>query len=99
MHSTTIILPRLKLNNLDFVFQDLCKVTNSNPFAYKNAVLKIATYFRREFNYDFIQFHSSDDEVYEAYLFSNYDREFDYKNLTYGACCFRWREWTNHPPD
>ena len=56
----------------------------------KEIVYRLAQYFRREFNYDFVQYSCNEDDLtHEAYIFKNYD------DKAFGACCFRRREYTD----
>jgi hypothetical protein len=68
-------------------------VTTTSPIRYRRAVWRLATYFRREFGYDFVQYgHEGheDDATARAFLWFG-------RNVVIGACCFRWREWTDAP--
>jgi len=70
-------------------------VTRSSPKRIKEAVFKIAKYFRREGNYDFTQFNLEDKEDYQVYLFKREyfnGRTGDEGSEIFGCACFRWRE-------
>lgn len=79
------------------------RVTNSSPKQHRNAVYKIARYFREELRYDFVQYSTGEKEtesslvaflwlVPKARHLSN-----DFRVPAIGATCFRWREWQDHP--
>ena len=101
---TTITSPEL---NLDSVVafrrplirqRGLTEVTRHSPRPHKNAVYRLASYFRRELNYDFVQYHPNDTDDYRAFIWD----EHRYESLArphsvVGAACFRWREWTDAP--
>lgn len=95
---TKIILPKYrcwgeKFKNHKLVeqvnFEDAYMVKNDSPMKDKKCVYKLACYFRREFNYDNVQFSEKDDDNYEAYLFQNHRSE----DEVYGGCCFRNRNY------
>lgn len=70
------------------------KVTGDSKAVLKRAVLHCAAYFRREFHYDFVQYGMEDEgDGNQAFLWCSDD----YDRRGIGACCFRWREYTNHP--
>ncbi len=89
-----------------FPERGLALVSIRSPRVYKNAVERIAYYFKREFHYDFPQYlaseHSvvkrhrrpdSDDSNLLAFLWYDAD-ETNYAEAewpTFGACCFRLR--------
>lgn len=62
-------------------------------------VEKLAKYFRREFQYDSIQYSAREsmekNGTQEAFLWTN---DPGCRHFAIGACCFRWRVWTNAPP-
>lgn len=77
-------------------------VLAKDPPQMHNCVYEIATYFRREFGYDFVQYSKDkrdpEDKCqaflwYERNDFSAYESD-----VVYGACCFRYREWKNSEP-
>lgn len=105
----SIILPRIGLRNQPSIFElpkkimeeelefkgGMCPVVCKSKKIYRVAVWKIAQLFRREFEYDFTQYGSEgaeDDELSRAYLWWSQDNE------AIGACCFRWREYSDHAP-
>lgn len=81
----------------------LIRVTINSPIRYRRAVYKIATFFKRELDYDFIQYGYNgheDDENHVAFLWTH-PNAFDYDDFLIpciGATCFRWREYTDHSP-
>jgi hypothetical protein len=81
---------------------DLLAVTTRSPKPHRRAVWQLATYFRREFQYDCVQYGhlgNENDATARAYLWLGPDSGGgDSKCYTIGACCFRWREWENMPP-
>ena len=76
----------------------LC-VTTRSPLSLRRAVYQIAKYFRREFRFDFLQYDYTDEEASaRAYLFEAVGNlEAWPRSVMVGACCFRWREWSNVP--
>ena len=69
----------------------IVKINKHSPKTYKNAVLALACYFRREFNYDFAQYDPRDDSDYESWVFiTRLGRAF-------GACTFRKTKYNNTP--
>lgn len=71
-----------------------------SPRNERRAVYKIAQFFRREFDFDFVQYGCDGletDQNAVAYLFTipNYDKREG--QIVLGACCFRQREWENKP--
>jgi hypothetical protein len=110
---STIYLPKVRITDgwrmkryeqhLEFDLrcsaEDLLRIQWDDPLPLRNAVHRFARYFRREFKYDFVQYSPSDiqgpDEA-NAFLFCDPRWEDSYD--AYGACCFRWREWKDHPP-
>jgi hypothetical protein len=77
-------------------------VKPESPLKLRREVERFAIYFRREFSYDFQQFEATekpskpDFVPYAAYLFANGPNS--YPRIWVGACCFRWREYTNVEP-
>jgi hypothetical protein len=53
---------------------EYASVFPASPLPLKREVEKLARYFRREFNFDFVQFDVGDTESYTAYLFSDRPR-------------------------
>lgn len=96
--TTKIILPKYKRwgakwKNHELItqilFQDASLVKSDSPMKDKKCVYKMACFFRREFNYDMVQFCEYDKDNYEAYLFQDYNNP----DEVYGACCFRERNY------
>jgi len=71
-----------------------------SPKTLKKATLKIATYFRREFGYDCIQYDINYQYLRQfAYLyFKTYPAD-NGRKIYYaiGASYFHWQEWENYP--
>lgn len=82
----------------------LQSVNYKENISLRRAVYRFASYFRREFCFDFVQYSltrekHNEDEVTLAYLFS--ELEYTHKRISYGACCFRYRDktfWKNISP-
>lgn len=88
----------------------LVEVRDNSPLRHKNAVEKIAVYFRRETKYSFVQYSAEEPSggTYEpyiptvAFLFTNpnllhYTKSGKSKIQTVGACCFREKEYKDIP--
>jgi hypothetical protein len=59
------------------------------------------TIFEREFEYSFIQYRATEPEdqtLHRAYVWTDPATLKDDKETVIGACCFRWREWSDAPP-
>ena len=70
------------------------EVTPKSPMRLRKAVERFAYYFHREMGFDFVQFVAADKTPnYITYIFFDESR-----NVHCGACCFRWRKYTNHEP-
>lgn len=81
--------------------QDCVAVTPESRLNLRREVERFATYFRREFSYDFQQFSANEriekgKKPYAAYLFTNEVNHFP--RVWAGACCFRWREFKEIEP-
>ena len=70
------------------------RTTNSGFLGVKR-VERLAQYFRREFRYDFVQWSATNDEP-SARAFVWVVDHWPHP-VGFGACCFRWREWTDAP--
>jgi hypothetical protein len=74
------------------------RVTVKSPKAYREAVYRIATFFRYEFNYDAVQYDNEGEESdsdHIAFLWIHpeaYGSSNEFKVPCIGACCFRLRE-------
>lgn len=76
-------------------------VTVDSKPVLRRAVECIAYYFRREFDYSFVQYAAveADGETRSrAFLWADPQVRKDGGITVFGACCFRWREWTGAPP-
>jgi hypothetical protein len=79
---------------------DLWCVTTRSPLNLRHAVWQLASYFRREFRYDVVQYGfegRETDKSARAYLWDLVDAG-DVVHRAIGACCFRWREYSDAPP-
>lgn len=77
----------------------LYEVHNTSAVPIRRAVATLARYFRREFEYDFVQYQEQNEDGPDkciAWLFV--DRRGMEGDVAVGACCFRWREWTDRAP-
>ena len=86
------------------------KVSPQSPKTIRMHVEEIAYHFKREMGFSFVQFEASETPdspgfvPWEAYLFHErvYEKDSDINNIRircFGACCFRWREWTDMAAD
>jgi len=91
---------------LKYDYPSPMKVLHDSPLGQRKAVEEIAYHFKREGPFDFVQFEASETPgsagyvPWEAYLFHErvLEKESDHANIRircFGACCFRWRDWTN----
>lgn len=85
-------------------FSKLCihLVTLKSPLPYRRAVYTVSTYFKREGHYDFAQYgydgHEEDPDA-RAFLWHEMDGWGERpKDTVIGACCFRWRVYSDAPP-
>jgi hypothetical protein len=79
---------------------DLWCVTTRSPLKVRRAVWQFASYFRREFRYDVVQYGFQGQETdtsARAYLWDLVDAG-DVAHHAIGACCFRWREDSDSHP-
>jgi len=70
-------------------------VTYGSPKKIREAVRKIAVYFRREGGYDFTQYDVEDKTKHETYVFHRPTvsrRSCQWGSEIFGAVCFRWRD-------
>lgn len=85
------------------------KIEPGSPVELRRAVETLAYYFKKEMGFDGLQFEAAETQAslgyvpYEAYLFHDtaYDQIVENEAIPhriYGACCFRWREWSDHAP-
>ena len=76
-------------------------VTTATRPVLRRAVECIAYYFRRELEYDFLQYCSleMEDDGHRAFLWTDPQTLRDEKETVIGACCFRWRQWKDVPAD
>lgn len=76
----------------------LYNVYENSPKSIKNAVYKIAQYFRREFRYDFVQYAQEEDFTEdESQIFIWTHREYTTNEVVIGAARFNWRKWKDAP--
>ena len=77
---------------------DLEIVLPNSAKAARRAVWTCARFFKREFDYDAVQYgHEGDEDEAHAYLWTTNNEDAKTTQLVLGACCFRWRAWTNVP--
>jgi hypothetical protein len=79
---------------------DLWCVTTRSPVNLRRAVWQLASYFRREFRYDVVQYGlegRETDTSARAYLWDLVDPG-DAAHHAIGAGCFRWRRYSDAPP-
>jgi hypothetical protein len=79
---------------------DLWPVTTASSPRERHVVFQLARYFRREFEYDFIQYGDDgreSDDNHVAFLFVQPGLLYEDGHLAFGACCFRWRKWSDAP--
>lgn len=85
-------------------------VLSTSPVIMRKRVERFAKHFQREMHFDFPQFEAAETPdkscfiPYEAFLFHTsaddlWHGEGSVKRRFFGACCFRWREWTNAPAE
>lgn len=85
-------------------------VLPNSPTSMRKHVEKFAAHFKREMHFDSLQFASSESPDqpwfvrYEAYLFHEMasdllDEDKPTRHRFFGACCFRWRESDDAPPN
>lgn len=76
-------------------YSDILKVDAFSPRSHRRAVWRFATYFQREFHYDFVQygFEGHDDDYdHTAYLFAPGECVYGWRVHCIGATCFRRRK-------
>ena len=73
--------------------QRLLKVVRRSDMLLRKEVERIAWFFRREFDYDLVQFTKTDKTPYTAYLLANEGNE--HPRVWVGACCFRARDYAD----
>jgi hypothetical protein len=72
-------------------------VTQRSPLPLRRAAEVMAYYFKREFRYDVPQYDADahwKEKGPRVYLWG----DDVYDHLIFGAACFHWMEWSNHPP-
>lgn len=75
-------------------------VTTDSPQVLRKAAVDIAYFFRREFEYDFVQYsawENEEDDDHRAFLWTSSMTLQDDKVTVIGASCWRWREYTDAP--
>jgi hypothetical protein len=98
--SIDIITPLVWLDKMEC--NNPIRITHKSPKRYRKTVYKIACFFRREFEYDFVQYdEDEDDPKHVAFLWLHPismqlpNEKFRFPCI--GATCFRYREWTDAP--
>lgn len=85
------------------------KIDPTSPLVLRLAVETLARYFKKEMRSDWLQFDATEMQSslgyvpYEAHLFHEIARECIVEDeplpqRVFGACYFRWREWTDSEP-
>ncbi len=80
------------------------EVTYKSPKQHRKAVYKIAQFFKKEFNYDFVQYGydgNEKDELHSAFLWIDpwtVELATEFKVPCVGAACFRWRNDADDTP-
>jgi hypothetical protein len=80
---------------------DVSLVLPGSPRTWRRAVYRMAQFFKWEGGYDFTQYGYDGQEDDWAPAFVWHRGELDgerWSDTAFGACCFRWREWTDAPP-
>lgn len=80
-------------------------VTYATSQSQRRAVAQFACYFRREFQYDFVQYEASEGRPWDRTSAPENDEAAPYllrslwrdPALYVGAACFRWRVYRDHP--
>jgi hypothetical protein len=93
MNPYKIIAPESFLSQVT----ELYPVVYNSKLIFRQYVEKFAKYFRREMRFDFTQFQATGENYYDkrkyvAYLFNPKGY---YAGYSIGACCFRWRTFTD----
>lgn len=90
-----LIMPEIILPSHGEKLGEVNRIKGSDSFECREAMFDIARYFRREFNFDAIQYANlydkEDDNESYAYAFTLEFKEG--KSLVIGTICFRKREW------
>ena len=74
-------------------FESIVEVNCRSSLNRRKAVYQIATYFRREFRYDFLQYgEAEDDPTHCAFLWLPMEQMSGWFCHVIGACCFRQRD-------
>lgn len=66
--------------------------------ATKNVLESFALFFKREFEYDFLQYSSFSESEDKDFPFLFFSHDYDDRELAVGGGKFIWREWSNAPP-
>lgn len=73
-------------------------ITPASPHVFRRSVWTCARYFRREFGYDSVQYgYEGREHDPNSRAFLWFANEHSYRSTVIGACCFRWREFSNIP--
>lgn len=83
--------------------RDFLEVSHK-PLKYRKAAEKIAKFFRREFEYDCLQYTANEQDYWrrdytkdKVFIWTTPTNYEEYKNTVIGAAVFRWREWKDAP--
>lgn len=80
---------------------EVVPIANTAPKPWRRAIYGCATYFRRTFGYDFVQYAAEKEDGADscmAYVWVTIDVEREDYSIVLGATCFRWRSWSNADP-
>jgi hypothetical protein len=98
---TTPAIPERVLHDVDEAIEHdepvpvgMHLVTDQSRLVVRKAVHKLAVYFQREFQYDFVQY-SAKESGGHAYLWLG---GWEHRPTAIGACYFSMEEWANKPP-
>lgn len=91
-----ISAPSIRIDIFKKLTFRLLKVNSDSNKSTKNALYKMALYFKREFQYDFVQYDQDENDDKNTKCFIFCDPEYDNKVSAYGGCVFRYRaQWEN----
>jgi hypothetical protein len=98
--SVNIVSPLIAPNKIE---SNPIRITHVSPMQYRKAVYRIACFFRREFEYDFVQYGDEgkeDDPKHVAFLWIHPEAEGcsrGFRIPCIGATCFRYRDRPDQP--
>ncbi len=95
----SLSMPEIDLPNLNEreMIGDALRIKSTSSKESRLAILKIATFFKREFHFDCTQYATfydlEDDNECFAYLWTIEKKSTPMKSVVVGGFCFRLREW------